>query len=220
MSSRPSTPMRHSREKRNWAALQRVIDLSTALTLGIALLPVFVLIGVAIRFIMGAPVLFTQRRAGLGGKPFRIIKFRSMTDARDSDGKLLPDAERITRLGRFLRRFRIDELPELLNVLPGDLSLIGPRPLLPETIAAFREAGRRRCRVRPGLTGWAQVNGNTSLSDSDKLALDLWYIDNRSLAIDLGIVLATLAVILRGERPNPSNIEAARFYAHRRYRIG
>jgi lipopolysaccharide/colanic/teichoic acid biosynthesis glycosyltransferase len=212
--------MRRSREERKRAALQRVIDLSTALTLGIVLLPVFVLIGIAIRFTMGAPVFFKQRRAGLEGEPFRIVKFRSMTDARDSDGKLLPDAERTTRLGRFLRRFRIDELPELFNVLEGNLSLIGPRPLLPETIVAFHEAGRHRCRVRPGLTGWAQVNGNTRLSDSDKLALDLWYIDNRSLAIDLGIAFATLAVTLRGERPNLSNIEAARFYAHRRYRIG
>jgi lipopolysaccharide/colanic/teichoic acid biosynthesis glycosyltransferase len=178
------------------------------------------MLGIAVRFTMGPPVLFTQRRVGLGGTPFRIIKFRSMTDARDGEYNLLPDSERVTPFGWFLRRFRIDELPELFNVIAGELSLIGPRPLLPDTIAAFGEAGRRRCDVRPGLTGWAQVNGNTSLSDDDKLALDLWYIDNRSLALDFRIVFATVAVTLRGEWPNQANIEIARSHARRRYRIG
>jgi lipopolysaccharide/colanic/teichoic acid biosynthesis glycosyltransferase len=143
-----------------------------------------------------------------------------MTDVRDGEGKLLPDADRTTPFGRLLRRFRVDELPELVNVIEGSLTLIGPRPLLPETIAAFGEAGRRRCQVRPGLTGWAQVNGNASLSDEDKLALDLWYIDNRSFVLDLRIAFATIAVTLCGEWLNLTNIEAARSHARGRYRIG
>jgi lipopolysaccharide/colanic/teichoic acid biosynthesis glycosyltransferase len=220
MSSLPSTDMQGASEKPEGDALRRVIGVAVAITLSIALLPILVMLGIVIRFNMGSPILFRQRRAGLGGTPFRIIKFRTMIDARDGEAKLLLDADRITQLGWFLRRFRIDELPQLLNIIQGELSLIGPRPLLPETIAAFGEVGRRRCDVRPGLTGWAQVNGNACLSDNDKLALDLWYIDNRSLALDLRIVLATFAVTLRGERPNLANIEAARSHARRRYRIG
>jgi lipopolysaccharide/colanic/teichoic acid biosynthesis glycosyltransferase len=188
--------------------------------LGIALLPALGILGVVVHAAMGSPILFTQKRIGLGGRPFHIIKFRSMIEERDREGKLLPDADRVTPLGCFLRRFRIDELPSLYNIIQGDLSFIGPRPLLPETIDAFGDAGRRRCRVRPGLTGWAQINGNASLSDEDKLALDLWYIDNRSLFLDLRIVFATIAVTLRGEWPNSANIEVARSHARRRCRIG
>src|SRR3546814_9484145 len=127
-----------------------------------------------------------------------------MTDARDRDGRLLPDEERLTRLGRFLRRSRVDELPELWNIMKGDMSLVGPRPLLPDTVDDMGSDGIRRGLVRPGLTGWAQVNGNARLSGKDKLALDLWYIDHASVALDLRIILKTIGVVFAGERINRS----------------
>ncbi len=179
--------------------------------------PFLVLFGLVLLLVDGRPVLFTQTRSGLGGRTFRVVKFRTMNNARDADGVLLPDAERITAVGRFLRATRIDELPQLWNVLTGDMSLIGPRPLLPSTIADAGDAGRERGRVRPGVTGWAQVNGNTLLSDGDKIALDTWYIRNRSLGLDLRIVARTLLVSLRGERRDMAAIGRAHAGAtHRR----
>ena len=127
-------------------------------------------------------------------------------------GALLPDSERTTRFGRFLRRSRLDELPELWNVLKGDMSIVGPRPLLPETVAGMGELGVRRCRVRPGLTGWAQVSGNTFLSEDHKLALDLWYIDHRTLRLDLLIVVESLGLVVFGERVNHSRVDIAESY--------
>jgi lipopolysaccharide/colanic/teichoic acid biosynthesis glycosyltransferase len=155
---------------------------------------------------------------GLGGEEFRLIKFRSMTDARDGAGCPLPDERRLTALGRLMRRTRLDELPELWNILKGEMSLIGPRPLLPATLAGFGEAGRRRGEVRPGLTGWAQVNGNTLLTDEDKLALDLWYIDHRSLRVDALILLRTVRVMLFGEKVAVAELEWARGHARDRRR--
>ncbi len=143
--------------------------------------------------------MFRQLRAGKGTTPFALTKFRSMRDTRDQAGSLLPDADRVTRIGSILRRTRLDELPGIWNVVRGDMSFVGPRPLLPETIRDLGSNGMKRCSVRPGLTGWSQVNGNTLLTLEQKVALDLWYIDNRSWMLDARIVLATFMVMIAGE---------------------
>lgn len=188
----------------------RIVSFIAALAALLAFSPVIAAVALAVRIGMGSPVFFRQERSGLGGRRFRMIKFRSMTDARDAEGRLLPDAKRTTATGRFLRRSRLDELPELVNILRGEMAWIGPRPLLPETIAALGEDGARRGRVRPGLTGWAQVSGNALLTNEQKLQLDLWYIDHRSIAIDLRILVLTLWVALCGERVNTHNLERCR----------
>ena len=200
--------------------MRRAVDILVSVAAGMLALPLLLSLVLAVGVALGRPVLFVQQRAGRDGQLFALRKFRSMTDARDERGGLLPDDARLTPLGRRLRRTRLDELPELWNVLRGDMSLIGPRPLLPETIAEFGEAGRRRGAVRPGLTGWAQVNGNAALSDQDKLWLDLWYIDHRGLALDLSILGRTLAVLVVGERIDAPQLSKARQYALRRYRFG
>ncbi len=166
---------------------------------------------------LGYPILFHQTRAGLNAVPFRISKFRTMTDARSETGELLPDEARITELSRFIRRTRLDELPQTLSILRGQMSLIGPRPLKPETIDEMGARGRLRCAVRPGLTGWSQVSGNTKLTDDEKLDLDLWYIENRSFALNLRILFETVRIVLaRGEVRNEARIEAARAWANAR----
>ena len=177
---------------------------------GVVALPVIAVIGILVLARLGRPVLFVQERAGLGRRPFRMMKFRTMSDARDDMGVLLGDRERTSRFGKFLRRTRLDELPELWNVLIGDMSVIGPRPLLPVTIEAMGEEGALRCLVRPGLTGWAQVSGNAGLTNEDKLALDLWYIRNRSLALDFRITLGTLKLIALGDRVDSDRVSRAR----------
>lgn len=171
-----------------------------AITLLVGLSPLLALLWLLTRMSQGSPVLFRQQRAGLGGKPFDIAKFRSMTDKRDANGALLPDEERVTAWGRFLRRSRLDELPGLWSIARGDMAFVGPRPLLPETIASLGERGRERGKVRPGLTGWAQVNGNTLLSLDEKVALDLDYVNNPSLGRDLVILMRTFWVMIGGER--------------------
>ncbi|KFG90467.1 UDP-phosphate galactose phosphotransferase [Sphingobium herbicidovorans NBRC 16415] len=181
---------------------RRIADVMLASTGLVLLAPVMAIIAGSIRLFDGPPVLFKQARVTKGGKLFKVVKFRTMNDGRDAEGQLLPDRMRTTALGRFLRRSRLDELPQLWNILIGEMSLIGPRPLLPQTIAAAGKKGQLRCAVRPGLTGWAQVNGNSLLDDDDKIALDLWYIENRSLRIDLVILARTIGVALRGERFN------------------
>lgn len=190
-------------------SVRRLIDVSVAGAAFIAALPVMMVIGGAIALLDGRPVLFRQIRVSKGGRTFRVVKFRTMCERRDASGELLPDALRITRVGRLLRATRLDELPQLWNIIGGAMSIIGPRPLLPETIARAGEKGRLRCMVRPGLTGWAQVNGNALLSDADKLALDLWYIANRSATLDLHILGRTLLVAAMGERPNILSIRRA-----------
>ena len=171
-----------------------------ALLLLILALPLIALLSLAVLVSMGSPVLFRQVRSGKDGQDFVLVKLRSMKDARDDGGILLPDAERVSALGAFLRRSRLDELPGLVNVMRGEINFVGPRPLLPKTIEDKGEAGRLRGAVKPGLTGWAQVNGNTLLTNDEKFALDLWYIDNRSLWLDLRILVLTLAVMFGGER--------------------
>lgn len=164
----------------------------------------------AVRVDLGSPVVFRQTRAGRGGAEFTIAKFRTMTDARDATGALLPDAARTTRLSRLLRRLRLDELPQVFAILSGAMSFVGPRPLLPATVAGFGRLGRIRGTVRPGVTGWAQVNGNVRLTDADKLALDLWYVARRSVPLDLAIVALTVRTVLLGERINQRRLDAAR----------
>ena len=171
-----------------------------ALGLLVLALPLLALLGVLVRLSLGSPVLFRQVRSGRGGAGFTLVKFRSMKDLRDGTGALLPDPVRTTRLGNFLRRSRLDELPGLVNVVRGDLAFIGPRPLLPKTLAAMGEQGRRRGAVRPGLTGLSQVSGNTLLTLDEKVALDLWYIDHRSPWLDGQIILRTVLVMVGGER--------------------
>jgi lipopolysaccharide/colanic/teichoic acid biosynthesis glycosyltransferase len=150
------------------------------------------LVGLLIRFKLGSPVLFRQTRPGLNGKPFNMLKFRSMLDATDRDGNQLPDEQRLTRFGRILRSTSLDELPGLLNVLKGDMSLVGPRPLLMEYLPLYSTEQARRHEVRPGITGWAQINGRNAISWEDKFKLDLWYVDNRSIVLDIKILFLTI----------------------------
>jgi lipopolysaccharide/colanic/teichoic acid biosynthesis glycosyltransferase len=176
--------------------LKRTIDLVVA-GLGLALVwPVLALTAVFVRLFLGTPVLFRQSRPGLGGRPFTIYKFRTMRDGYDEEGNLLPDVQRLTALGRFLRATSLDELPELWNVLRGDMSLVGPRPLLTEYLPLYSSEQARRHDVRPGITGWAQVNGRNALYWDEKFALDVWYVDNRSLLLDLRILALTVKKVL------------------------
>lgn len=199
---------------------RRFVDVLAALAGGLLSLPFMVTVALTVRLSLGSPVLFRQSRAGQGGRPFQLVKFRTMSDARDAAGRPLPDEARLGAFGRLLRRSRLDELPELWNIAKGEMAFVGPRPLLPETVAGFGEAGHRRGTVRPGLTGWAQVNGNTLLAGDDKLALDLWYVDHRSWLLDARIVLKTLGVVLRGERIAVPELEEARRHACDRRRGG
>jgi lipopolysaccharide/colanic/teichoic acid biosynthesis glycosyltransferase len=162
--------------------------------------PLLLLLSLLVLVGLGRPVLFRQVRSGLGGQPFAMIKFRSMRDLRDSRGDLLPDAQRTPALGRFLRRSRLDELPELINIVRGDMDFVGPRPLLPRSIAAMGRDGVERGKVRPGLTGLAQVSGNTLLAVEEKLRFDLWYVRHHSARLDAQIIARTLLVVVGGEK--------------------
>jgi lipopolysaccharide/colanic/teichoic acid biosynthesis glycosyltransferase len=179
--------------------VKRGFDILVAGTLLFILLPVFLVLVLLVRARLGSPVLFRQQRPGLHGRPFEIIKFRTMTDARDSEGRLLPDGERLTRFGRFLRSSSLDELPELWNVLKGEMSLVGPRPLLMEYLPLYSPQQARRHEVRPGITGWAQVNGRNAISWDEKFAMDVWYIDNRSLALDIRVLALTVLKVFKRE---------------------
>jgi lipopolysaccharide/colanic/teichoic acid biosynthesis glycosyltransferase len=176
--------------------MKRVFDIFlSALALLFLSIPLLLLIW-QIRSKLGSPVFFKQIRPGLHGRPFEMVKFRSMTDARGPDGQLLPDADRLTPFGRFLRASSLDELPGLWNVLKGDMSLVGPRPLLMEYLPLYSPEQARRHNVRPGITGWAQVNGRNALSWDDKFKLDVWYVDNRSLRLDINILWRTVRKVL------------------------
>jgi sugar transferase EpsL len=179
--------------------LKRSFDFVVALVALVALLPLLAVIAVLVRWWLGSPVLFVQLRPGLHGRPFRLVKFRTMTDGRRADGSARPDAERLTPFGRFLRSTSLDELPELYNVLVGDMSLVGPRPLLMEYLPLYDERQRRRHEVRPGITGWAQVNGRNAISWERKFELDVWYVDNKSFWLDLKILWLTLGRVVRRE---------------------
>lgn len=176
--------------------MKRFFDLVLAVLASLLLgIPLLFLIW-QVRRKLGSPVFFRQTRPGLHGRPFEMVKFRTMTDARGPDGKLLPDAERLTAFGRFLRATSLDELPELWNVIKGDMSLVGPRPLLMEYLPLYSSEQARRHEVRPGITGWAQVNGRNALSWEEKFKLDVWYVDHRSLWLDIKILWLTVRKVL------------------------
>lgn len=176
---------------------KRAADLLLA-SLAMAILsPVLLAVAVLVRILLGKPVLFRQQRPGLHGLPFTCLKFRTMKETRDLAGNLLPDGDRLTRLGSFLRRASLDELPELWNVLRGDMSLVGPRPLLPEYLPRYTVFQQQRHEVKPGITGWAQVNGRNALTWEQKFELDVWYVGHKSLALDLKILWRTLLIVLR-----------------------
>ncbi len=184
-----SAPWLHSRTK-------RTIDIvASGCTLLLAA-PVLVLVAMAVRLQLGAPVVIRQQRAGLQGGPIRVTKFRSMTDERDARGSLLPDEERLTRFGCLLRASSFDELPHLWNVLRGDMRLVGPRPLPTAYVERYSPQQRRRLDAKPGLTGWAQVQGRNSLSWPDKLGHDVWYVENASFAVDMRIIMLTIKTVL------------------------
>lgn len=176
--------------------MKRIFDIVLA-TLGLLFFAIpLLLLVLVIRRKLGSPVFFTQIRPGLHGKPFRMVKFRSMTDERGPDGELLPDAVRLTPFGRFLRSTSLDELPELWNVLKGEMSLVGPRPLLMSYLPLYSPEQARRHEVRPGITGWAQINGRNAISWEDKFRLDVWYVDTRSLALDIRILWLTVKKVV------------------------
>lgn len=176
--------------------MKRLIDIFAG-SLAVAIfLPIMLVTALFVHWRMGTPVIFAQLRPGMNGRPFRMLKFRTMLDALDGNGHPLPDRNRLTLLGRFLRSTSLDELPGLWNVLIGDMSLVGPRPLLMEYLPLYSPEQARRHEVRPGITGWAQVNGRNALSWDEKFALDLWYVDNRSVMLDLKILLLTVRKVL------------------------
>lgn len=167
---------------------------------GLVLLsPLLLLIALLVRINLGSPILFRQQRPGRHGRPFELMKFRSMTNERDSSGELLPEAERLTRFGRFLRSTSLDELPELWNVLKGEMSLVGPRPLRMDYLPLYSERQSRRHEVCPGITGWAQVNGRNSVGWAERLEMDVWYVENRSFLLDLRILAMTVWKVFRRE---------------------
>jgi sugar transferase EpsL len=178
-------------------AAKRTVDFLLAGIVLILVSPILAAVALAVRVRLGSPVVFRQKRPGRDGKPFDMIKFRSMTDARNADGKLLPDADRLTAFGQWLRRTSLDELPELWCVLRGDMSMVGPRPLLMEYLPLYSAEQARRHALRPGITGWAQVNGRNAISWEEKFELDIWYVEHQSLRLDLRILLMTLGALLR-----------------------
>ncbi len=177
--------------------MKRLFDIIAAVLGLLVLAPLLLVLWLLVRCKLGCPALFCQDRPGLGARTFRLMKFRTMTDARDASGRLLPDAERLTPFGRWLRATSLDELPELLNVLRGDMSLVGPRPLLVEYLPLYSAEQARRHEVRPGITGWAQINGRNAISWEDKFRLDVWYVDHRSLWLDLKILFLTVWKVVR-----------------------
>ena len=176
--------------------MKRLFDFLLALLALLLLALPLVVLALLVRRKLGSPVLFRQTRPGLHGQPFEMVKFRTMTDARGADGALLPDAVRLTPFGRFLRASSLDELPELWNVLKGEMSLVGPRPLLMEYVPLYSAEQYRRHEVRPGVTGWAQVNGRNAISWEEKFALDVWYVEQQSLALDIKILWLTVKKVL------------------------
>lgn len=178
---------------------KRLLDVTGAATALFLLSPVVLTVAYLVRTHLGSPVLFVQVRPGLQGKPFRMYKFRTMTDARDVDGNLLPDAVRLTAFGKWLRATSLDELPELINVLRGEMSLVGPRPLLMEYLPLYSPEQARRHEARPGITGWAQINGRNAISWEQKFALDVWYVDHQSVWLDIRVLALTVWRVLRRE---------------------
>lgn len=179
--------------------MKRLFDVVVSAVALLILSPLMLLTAAGVKVALGGPVIFRHSRPGLNGRIFTLLKFRTMLDSRDENGVMLSDADRLTPFGKFLRRTSLDELPELLNVLKGDMSLVGPRPLLPEYLPLYSAEQRRRHDVRPGVTGWAQINGRNAATWSQKFSCDVWYVDNQSFLLDLKILTATIRKVLTGE---------------------
>lgn len=175
---------------------KRYIDTILSFTGLVVLSPILLIVAILIRIYLGSPILFIQVRPGLGAKPFRMVKFRTMKDAVDKNGEPLPDSERLTKFGKILRSTSLDELPELWNVLKGDMSLVGPRPLLMEYLPLYNSRQATRHNMRPGITGWAQVNGRNAISWEEKFELDAWYVENQSLFLDIKILFLTIKKVI------------------------
>ncbi|MFD4703691.1 sugar transferase [Gottfriedia sp. NPDC058432] len=179
--------------------MKRSIDLIISLMILIAFSPILLVVGVMVRFKMGSPILFTQVRPGLNGKPFNLYKFRTMVDLKDSNGELLSDELRLTKFGIFLRKMSLDEFPQLINVVKGEMSLVGPRPLLVEYLSLYTKEQMQRHDVKPGITGWAQVNGRNAITWEEKFKFDIWYVKNFSLIVDLKILFLTFIKVIKKE---------------------
>ncbi len=179
--------------------MKRIFDLIIAIISLVFALPLMIVIAAGVLWKMGRPVIFKQQRPGLDGRPFMLYKFRTMTDDRDEGGRLLPDSERLTPLGIWMREFSLDELPQIFNVIKGDLSIVGPRPLLMEYLMLYDDTQKKRHTVRPGITGWAQVNGRNSITWEEKFEMDVWYAENRTFLIDLRIIMMTIQKVIKRE---------------------
>ncbi|MGM0933346.1 MAG: sugar transferase [Bacteroidota bacterium] len=186
--------------------IKRIIDFLVALLSLLLLSPLLLLIALLLAMVNNGKPFFFQKRPGKKGRIFSIIKFKTMTDGRDSEGNLLPDADRLTGIGKFVRKTSIDEIPQLLNVLKGDMSIIGPRPLLPEYLSLYTERQQRRHEVKPGITGWAQVNGRNAISWTKKFEYDVWYVENQSFWLDLKILFKTIKKVVISEGINTANM--------------
>ncbi|MEH7419505.1 sugar transferase [Neobacillus drentensis] len=182
--------------------MKRPFDLIVSLVLFISLFPVFLILAILVKIFLGSPIIFKQLRPGLNGKPFYLYKLRTMTDERDSSGQLLPDNQRITSLGKFLRKISLDEYPQLINVIKGDISLVGPRPLLMDYLPLYSEEQFKRHLVKPGITGWAQINGRNAITWEEKFELDVWYVSNHSFILDLKILFLTVYKVAVSEGIN------------------
>lgn len=204
--------MKNTGNKKFGHMVKRIFDFTASLCGLILLSPILIVVALLIRLNLGSPIFFTQDRVGKNNKVFKMIKFRSMKDGVDKDGNLLPDEMRLTKFGKILRSTSLDELPELINVLKGDMSLIGPRPLLIDYLPLYNEDQIRRHNVLPGLTGWAQINGRNSLSWNEKFNLDIWYVDNWSLTLDIKILFLTIyKVFKRDGISQEGNVTMERF---------
>lgn len=196
--------------------MKHIFDYIFGIVLWLIFSPVIVMLSMMIRVSIGRPVFFRQMRPGLRGRPFYIVKFRTMTDGRDSSGRLLPDEKRITRFGLLLRSTSLDELPELYNVLKGEMSLVGPRPLLMEYLDRYTPEQFKRHDVKPGITGWAQINGRNAISWAQKFDFDLWYVQNHTFWLDVKILAKTIIEAIRREGINqPGHVTAEKFDPHR-----
>lgn len=200
--------------------MKRGFDLLISTLLLLTFAPIILLLGLIIRFKLGSPILFVQQRPGQYGKPFYLYKFRTMTNEQDIDGNHLPDEVRLTSFGLFMRKYSLDELPQLINVLKGDISLVGPRPLLMEYLPLYTKKQRRRHLVKPGITGWAQVNGRNALTWEEKFKLDIWYVKNQSFLLDIKIILLTVKKVVKAEGINQDGHATIQRFARNLKKVG
>ncbi|MFF2446739.1 sugar transferase [Neobacillus sp. NPDC058068] len=187
--------------------MKRMLDVLISLSLLAIFSPIILFIVILVKYKLGSPIIFKQLRPGMNGEPFSLFKFRSMNERKDSNGQLLPDFQRMTPFGSFLRKYSLDELPQLINVLKGDISLVGPRPLLMEYLPLYTEEQAKRHLVRPGITGWAQVNGRNSITWEEKFELDVWYVNHQTLLLDLKILGLTIIKVIRPKDINQTENE-------------